>query len=268
MSTNMLALFETLPREERCRACELELCLRSIGCNRWIERILFLHLSLMHRRQHLFSARQALSAGQAGSVHSRELSARGNLLELDSAKGSAPCCIVVGYTIYAEIQMPSATYRIDMYELRFEAPVMTPGFSRRKGTYCYPGSPVVIMNTGGTVVTACGQRGSGHGQGQVSGSVTMNESCSLQREISSLLESEWDPIGVYKGHPGQWPPDEYELYSQWTLEVFRSGGGRVELLLAMRSARDRMGLSPDVEADARAAESLVTWWTAKKADDI
>jgi len=82
-----------------------------------------------------------------------------------------------------------------------------------------------------------------------------------QREVSEILDREWDPIGVYEGSADeQPPPGEYGTYAGWIVGALRSGGGKPEILNLMRSARKAMELESVTGLDERAADHLLRWW--------
>ncbi len=80
-----------------------------------------------------------------------------------------------------------------------------------------------------------------------------------QRAVAQLLDSAWDPIGVYEDADGP-IAGEYETYAWRVLKQLRDGASVTEIaeLLAEIRVRD-MELLPGPE-DARAAQALVDWY--------
>jgi hypothetical protein len=80
-----------------------------------------------------------------------------------------------------------------------------------------------------------------------------------QFAVARLLDSAWDPIGVYRDDDGP-PPGEYESYAWRVLGHLQRGASVVEIAGLLREIKaDMMGLEPGPE-DSQAAEVLVDWY--------
>jgi len=80
-----------------------------------------------------------------------------------------------------------------------------------------------------------------------------------QRAVSRLLDTEWDPIGVYDDDDAP-IPGEYESYAWQVLGHLRQGDSESEIAAVLASIRQNMmELAPGPE-DARAARALVAWF--------
>lgn len=83
--------------------------------------------------------------------------------------------------------------------------------------------------------------------------------------VARLLDSVWDPIGVYQDDDGP-PPGEYESYAWQVLSHLQRGDSVVEIARLLREIKARMmELGPGPE-DTRVAEALTSWYrTASRA---
>jgi hypothetical protein len=80
-----------------------------------------------------------------------------------------------------------------------------------------------------------------------------------QLAVARLLDSAWDPIGVYRDGDGP-PPGEYESYAWQVLGHLQGGETAAEITALLREIKARMmDLGPGPE-DAKAAEELVNWF--------
>jgi hypothetical protein len=80
-----------------------------------------------------------------------------------------------------------------------------------------------------------------------------------QLAVAELLDSAWDPIGVYRDDDGP-PPGEYESYAWQVLGHLQRGGTTAEIAALLREIKARMmDLGPGPE-DTKAAEALVNWF--------
>jgi hypothetical protein len=89
------------------------------------------------------------------------------------------------------------------------------------------------------------------------------ESAALRQQeaVARLLDSAWDPIGVYRDDDGP-PPGEYESYAWQVLGHLQDGDSVVEIAAVLREIKARMmGLGPGPD-DTQAAEALVNWYRA------
>ena len=85
-----------------------------------------------------------------------------------------------------------------------------------------------------------------------------------QRAVARLLDSEWDPIGVYEDEDGP-IPGEYESYAWQVLGHLRDGDSEADITALLASIRVRMmEIKPGPE-DARAARALVEWYRTARA---
>jgi hypothetical protein len=79
------------------------------------------------------------------------------------------------------------------------------------------------------------------------------------RAVADLLDTVWDPIGVYRGDDSA-PPGEYESYAWQVLGHLRDGDSAKEIASVLQGIKaGMMELKPGPE-DTRAAEALVTWF--------
>ncbi len=84
-----------------------------------------------------------------------------------------------------------------------------------------------------------------------------------QSTVARLLDSAWDPIGVYQ-YDGGPPPGEYESYAWQVLGHLQRGDSVVEIAAVLREIKARMmGLEPGPE-DTKAAEALVSWYRTER----
>lgn len=80
-----------------------------------------------------------------------------------------------------------------------------------------------------------------------------------QREVSKLLDTAWDPIGVYEMEDAP-TPGEYESYAWEVLRHLRQGESESDIASLLRSIKLReLEMSPGPE-DERAARALVSWF--------
>ncbi len=78
------------------------------------------------------------------------------------------------------------------------------------------------------------------------------------RAVVRLLDTSWDPIGVFVD--GEGPEGEYESYAWQVLGHLRDGDTEREIAALLAGVRAQMmGLEPGPE-DARAAHALVEWY--------
>ena len=79
------------------------------------------------------------------------------------------------------------------------------------------------------------------------------------RTVSKLLDTTWDPIGVYEMVDGP-VPGEYESYAWEVLRHLRDGESEADIAGLLRNIKSRdleMGPGPE---DERAARALVAWF--------
>lgn len=82
-----------------------------------------------------------------------------------------------------------------------------------------------------------------------------------QRVVARLLDTAWDPIGVYVDDDGP-GAGEYESHAWQVLGHLRDGDSESEIAAVLAGIRARMmDLAPGPE-DTRAARVLVEWYTA------
>jgi hypothetical protein len=81
------------------------------------------------------------------------------------------------------------------------------------------------------------------------------------RAVSKLLDTTWDPIGVYEVEDDP-IPGEYEAYAWEVLRHLRDGDSAADIAGLLRGIKSRqleMGPGPE---DERAARALVAWFHA------
>ena len=91
--------------------------------------------------------------------------------------------------------------------------------------------------------------------------VNMDEEHAAQQQlaVARLLDSAWDPIGVYQDEDGP-PAGEYKSYAWRVLSHLQHGDSVVEIAGLLKEIKaDMMGLEPGPE-DSQAAEALVDWY--------
>ncbi|MGB7981615.1 MAG: hypothetical protein WCF36_12575 [Candidatus Nanopelagicales bacterium] len=81
-----------------------------------------------------------------------------------------------------------------------------------------------------------------------------------QRAVAHLLDSVWDPIGVYDDEAGSWQPGEYESYAWQVLGHLRDGDTEAQLMSVLVDIKARMMQLPPGPEDARAAHALIEWY--------
>lgn len=82
--------------------------------------------------------------------------------------------------------------------------------------------------------------------------------------MARLLDSEWDPLGVYAGGDGP-IAGEYEPHAWEVLAHLRDGASASETAVVLAAIKAReMELGPGPE-DAHAAQALVDWYLAADA---
>lgn len=80
-----------------------------------------------------------------------------------------------------------------------------------------------------------------------------------QQAVANLLDSEWDPIGVYLDDERP-VPGEYEPFAWEVLAHLRRGDSETDIAALLTTIRARdIGLGPGPQ-DARAARALVEWY--------
>ena len=85
-----------------------------------------------------------------------------------------------------------------------------------------------------------------------------SQSTTDEQAVSDLVDSEWDPIGVYEEPARQQArPGEFATYAPGILVALRSGGGKSNVMDQMRSAPERMSLEAISWLDEPAADVIV-----------
>ena len=82
--------------------------------------------------------------------------------------------------------------------------------------------------------------------------------------VVHLLWLEWDPIGIREVDG---PANEYDCMADPIGSELRKGAKAADIAVLLgSSASEHFELGPDPEADARAAEALVSWYAVARLD--